>query len=176
MGPKYKWLLLVTIFGIVTYQYLKPVSTIKPSLQRVVYVYDGDTIKLSSGEKIRYIGIDSPELSHKGSTEECFAQNASEFNRKLVLNKEIRMVKDVSDKDRYGRLLRYVYVKNEQGDELFVNETLVKEGYAFMTTYLPDIAQVPVFQRAQKFARDNKKGMWKDCIFDRLKRRRREYE
>ena len=88
-------------------------------------IVDGDTIELGTGERVRYIGIDTPETVDPRKEVQCFGKEASAKNKELVEGKEVRLVKDVSDKDKYGRLLRYVYV----GD-VFVNEKLVSEGYA----------------------------------------------
>ena len=99
-----------------------------PSQIIVSRVIDGDTFELSSGEIIRLICIDSPEKTQKGYEE------ANQFLSDLILNKEPRLEKDVSDKDEYGRLLRYVYV-NDSNKEVFVNKELVKQGYATVFPY-----------------------------------------
>ena len=112
-------------------------------------VIDGDTIELSSGERVRYIGIDTPERG------ECFYEQAKKENEKLVLNKQVKLVKDVSQTDKYGRLLRYVYVK-----DLFVNLYLIKNGYAVLATYPPDVSHQQQFLKAQKHARIKKLGLW----------------
>ncbi|MDD4333130.1 MAG: lamin tail domain-containing protein [Patescibacteria group bacterium] len=93
----------------------------------VANVIDGDTIELTTGEKIRYIGVDSPELNKSGSADdECLAWAARIRNSELLKNGELKLVKDPSaDKDKYGRLLRYVYVNN-----IFVNEELARAGLA----------------------------------------------
>ena len=119
----------------------------------VTRVIDGDTIELSTGEKVRYIGIDTPERS------DCFFSEAKTINAKLVLNKEVELKKDVSQTDKYGRLLRYVYV-----DGLFVNDYLVKEGYAYVTTYPPDVKYSKSFLESQTQARENKKGFWAEDV------------
>ena len=86
----------------------------------VTKVIDGDTIQIEGGQKVRYIGIDTPETVDPTRPDGCFGKEASEKNKNLVLGKKVRLEKDVSLTDRYGRLLRYVYV-----DELFVNDALV---------------------------------------------------
>lgn len=120
-----------------------------PQKTIVTRVIDGDTIELASGEKVRYIGIDTPERG------ECFFQEAKIANEELVLNKKVRLVKDVSQIDKYGRLLRYVYI-----DDIFVNEYLVKQGYAMVATYPPDVAYVDSFVKAQQEAQNNNRGFW----------------
>lgn len=121
----------------------------------VTRVVDGDTIELSTGDIVRYIGIDTPEL-HK--TPECGAVEATELNQQLVLNKEVLLVKDVSETDRYGRLLRYVYI----GDT-FVNATLVQEGFATTATFPPDVAYEQEFRLLQAAAQRDNKGLWGEC-------------
>ena len=187
MSKKYRWILFIIGAGTFLYTYfsnnlsplqnseLKTNTSSVSSRLTVAYVTDGDTIKLSNGDKVRYIGVDSPELSHYGSTEECNAKEARQYNESLVLNKEVILVKDVTNMDRYKRLLRYVYVIGEQGNKIFVNEQMVKEGYAFMSTYPPNVAKTDIFQKAQKFARENKKGLWNGCMFDTTKRKKRQY-
>ena len=124
----------------------------------VTRVIDGDTIELFGGEKLRYIGIDTPEKPESKSASECFAREAIDKNKELVLGKKIRIEKDVSERDRYGRLLRYVWV----GD-IFVNDYLVREGYATAITYPPDIKNSELFRVAEKEARENNRGLWNSC-------------
>jgi endonuclease YncB( thermonuclease family) len=120
-------------------------------------VIDGDTIELSNGKKVRYIGIDTPEMTSKNS--QCYAQKAKEKNEELVLGKKVTLEKDVSETDKYGRLLRYVYI-----NDLFVNEYMVAEGYAKVTTYPPDVAYKDVFLNAERSAREQQKGLWSECL------------
>ena len=107
---------------------------------------------------MRYIGIDTPEMNFKNSrTPDCFASEASAKNKELVLGKEVTLVRDVNNTDKYGRLLRYVYVGND-----FVNEVLVKEGYANARSYKPDIAKQDILRNAERYAKENKIGLWND--------------
>lgn len=122
---------------------------------KVVKVTDGDTIELSNGEKVRYIGIDTPETVHPSKSVQCFGKEASAKNTELVLNKEVRLDKDVTDRDKYGRLLRYVYV----GD-VFVNDYMVRQGYAYAYRYPPDVKFSNQFNQAQEEARSNQRGLW----------------
>jgi micrococcal nuclease len=124
----------------------------------VTRVIDGDTIELENGEKVRYIGIDAPETVHPSKPVECFGREASAKNKELVENKRVRLEKDITDRDKYGRLLRYVYV----GD-LFVNLELVKLGYATSYTYPPDVKYQDLFIAAQKEARETQRGLWGAC-------------
>jgi len=123
-----------------------------------IEVTDGDTIKVEiDGEtyKVRYIGIDTPELHHPTQPVEEYAQEAYEFNKSLVEGKKVRLVKDISEVDRYNRLLRYVYV----GD-LFVNAELVKQGYANASPYPPDVAYEDEFRELETQARNDLLGLW----------------
>ncbi len=118
-------------------------------------VIDGDTIKLSNGQVVRYIGIDTPETNHPRKGKECFGEEAKLANKKLVEGKKVRLEKDISETDRYGRLLRYVFV-----DGLFVNEYLVKQGYAHARSYPPDVKYQEIFRQAEQYAREKRLGLW----------------
>ncbi len=124
---------------------------------KVVRVIDGDTIVLENGKTVRYIGIDTPELNLKKGRPECYAYEAKKKNEELVLGKKVRLEKDVSETDKYGRLLRYVYV-----DDIFVNEVLVREGYATILTYPPDVKYANLFLTAQHEAIENNRGLWRE--------------
>lgn len=132
---------------------IDPTDQVETAL--VTKVIDGDTIKLNNGQTLRYIGIDAPETHHPHKPKGCFGDEATAKNRELVLGKTVTLIKDVKNTDRYGRLLRYVYVQ-----DLFINEELVRQGYAFAVSYPPDIAKQGQLKNAQKFARENEKGLW----------------
>ena len=125
---------------------------------KVIRIIDGDTIEIEGNIKIRYIGVNTPELHDPKKPIECFGQAASDENKKLVEGKEITIQKDVSETDKYKRLLRYVWV----GD-IFVNDYLVRQGFAQVATYPPDVKYVTQFLEAQTEARENNRGLWKDC-------------
>ena len=125
---------------------------------KVTRVIDGDTIELENGQKVRYIGIDTPETVAPNKPDGCFGKDAANKNRELVENKYVRLEKDVNETDRYGRLLRYVYV-----DNIFVNDYLVRQGYAFAVSYPPDIKMQELLQNAEKEARENNRGLWGMC-------------
>ena len=133
----------------------EPKEEPEENLVKVTQVVDGDTIKLSTGETVRYIGIDTPETVHPIKPVECFGKEASNKNKELVLGKEVRLEKDISETDKYGRLLRYVWV----GD-LLVNEYLVREGYANASSYPPDIKYQDRFTQAEREAREAGVGLW----------------
>ncbi len=128
---------------------------IKEDFLKVSRVVDGDTIELETGEKVRYIGIDTPETKDPNRDVECYGKEASNKNKELVEGKEVRLEKDVSETDRYGRLLRYIYI-----DDVFINDFLVREGYAKASSYPPDIKHQEQFKESEKYARENNKGLW----------------
>jgi len=134
----------------------------------VTRVVDGDTIKLEDGRTLRYIGIDTPETVAPQKPVECFGQEASEFNRNLVEGKSVWLEKDVSETDRYGRLLRYVYLDPEASLSAQVNYRLVAEGYAYASSYPPDVKWQSVFAEVQRQAREQGIGMWRSCVIDDL--------
>lgn len=135
-----------------------PVPDAEAGIVRVGRVIDGDTIELESGEQVRYIGIDTPELAHGKTKTECFAEAATERNRKLVGGQLVRLEKDISDRDRYNRLLRYVY-----SGGVFVNRALVEEGYAKAATFPPDVARATEFREVERLAREARAGLWSSC-------------
>jgi micrococcal nuclease len=126
---------------------------------KVTRIIDGDTIEIEGGKKIRYIGIDTPETVHPDKEVQCFGYEATNKNKELVENKEIEIEKDVSDTGRYGRLLRYVWM-----DSIFVNDYLVRQGYAYASSYPPDIKYQDQFSKAQQEATANNRGLWGQCV------------
>ncbi|HBG81476.1 TPA: hypothetical protein DDW69_01400 [candidate division CPR2 bacterium] len=119
-------------------------------------VVDGDTVILTNDEKVRYIGIDTPETKHPKKEIQCFGKEAAARNKELVEGKKVKLERDISERDKYGRLLRYVYLE----DSTFVNLLLVKEGYARASTYPPDIKHQNDFLEAEREARGNNRGLW----------------
>lgn len=130
---------------------------------RVLRVIDGDTIEIEGGQKVRYIGIDTPETVDPRRPVGCFGKEASEENKSLVEGKNVTLVKDVSDTDKFGRLLRYVYISTEGGNAIFVNDHLVRSGFARASTYQPDVKYTDRFLHAEKEARENGRGLWQKC-------------
>lgn len=125
------------------------------SVYKVKRVIDGDTIELENGEPVRYIGIDTPETKHPSKPLQYYGKEASEANRSLVEGKEVRLEFDVQQRDKYGRLLAYVYV----GDT-FVNAWLVENGYAQILTIPPNVKYQDKFLELQKKAREEGRGLW----------------
>jgi endonuclease YncB( thermonuclease family) len=130
----------------------------KTDFVRVKRVVDGDTIELETGEKVRYIGMNTPESVKINFPVECFGKIASEKNKEMVEGKFVRLEKDISDKDRYGRLLRFIYLE----DGTFVNDVLVREGYARVSTFPPDVKFSEQFKAAEREAKSAKRGLWAD--------------
>ena len=118
-------------------------------------VIDGDTIELSNDEKVRYIGIDTPETKHPQKSVQYFGKEAYEANKKLIEGKKVRLEFGIQKRDKYGRLLAYVYI-----DDLFVNAWLVENGYAQVSTYPPNVKYQETFSKLQQIARNNNKGIW----------------
>ncbi len=121
-------------------------------------IIDGDSIELIDGRQVRYIGIDTPEFGKGNKPDECFASESAHINKQLVEKQIIEMEKDITETDNYHRLLRYVWVEG-----VFVNEFLVRQGYAKSMPIAPDTKYSQIFFKAEKEARENKLGLWKNC-------------
>lgn len=125
----------------------------------VTRIIDGDTFEIETKQKVRLIGIDTPELNTTNrKAVDCFAEEAKEKLTRLILNKQVKFIKDISQTDRYGRLLRYAYV----GDT-FINKILIQEGFAYAATFPPDVKYKSVFLVAQQQAKENDEGLWSSC-------------
>jgi endonuclease YncB( thermonuclease family) len=126
-----------------------------PVLQgKVVRVSDGDTLVVqvdpNRQEKVRLVGIDTPEMAQAP-----WGARAKAFTERLALGKVVRLESDVQPRDQYGRLLAYAYI-----GKTFINYELVRQGYAMLLTYPPNVAHVDAFTQAQKLARAEGKGIW----------------
>jgi len=135
---------------------------------RVVRVVDGDTIVVDRGrgaEKVRYIGMDTPESVKPGSPVEWMAHEATAANRALLAGRTVFLERDVSETDRYGRLLRNVWL-HEGSRWILVGLELVREGYARVSTFPPDVAYVDLLLAAQVDARRHGRGLWGDGPLD----------
>lgn len=145
---------------------LSSVANNQPGLYRVTEVDDGDTIKVAQGgqiETVRFIGMDTPEVKDPRKPIQCFGRSASAKTKSLLTGKSVRLVADPigDNRDKYHRLLRYVYLP----DGTFVNELLVKQGYAFAYVVFPfsDEAQ---FRQDEIAAKATDVGLWKACQVD----------
>lgn len=136
----------------------------------VTRVVDGDTLVLENGERVRLIGIDTPEMHESQKlyrdsqrsgqdikTIQELGKRSYEFTRKLVEGKRVRLEFDVEKNDRYGRLLAYVYLP----DGTFVNAEIIRQGYASLLTYPPNVKYVDLFKQLYAEARQNSRGLWK---------------
>jgi len=131
----------------------------KALIGRVVSIVDGDTIKVRIGDRtetVRYIGMNAPELHHPTKGEEPGGREAAEANRKLVEGQTVRLELDVQERDRYGRLLAYVYF----GD-MMLNAELVAQGYAQVMTIPPNVRHQELFLKLQREARLLQIGLWR---------------
>ena len=125
----------------------------------VVRIVDGDTIVVQLAdrvEKIRYIGVNAPEIHHPIRGEEPGGREAAEVNRRLVAGRHVRLELDVRTRDRYGRLLAYVWA----GDTM-VNAELVRLGYAQVMTVPPNVKYQHLLVKLQREARDAHRGLWR---------------
>ncbi|MFA4982377.1 MAG: thermonuclease family protein [Candidatus Omnitrophota bacterium] len=141
----------------------------KDEYRLVSQVVDGDTLKLSGGDRVRLIGVDTPEVHYSAkllsdakkssrnikSIQES-GRKASSFTKGLCGGKKIRLEFDVEKEDRYGRLLAYVYLE----DGTFVNARIIEEGYAQVMTIPPNVKHAEYFLRLQKESREKRKGLW----------------
>lgn len=121
----------------------------------VVRVIDGDTIKLSNGEKVRLIGVDTPETVHPSKPVEYFGREASKFTKQLCEGKTVRLEYDWQKTDKYGRTLAYIYLT----DGRLVNAEIIKEGYGFAYTKFP-FKYLEEFRQYEREAREKGKGLW----------------
>lgn len=137
----------------------------------VLKAIDGDTLKLSSGEHVRLIGIDTPESRYNAKLERDSARSrkdlktitsmgkkAANFTRDLTQGKKIRFEYDVQKRDKYDRLLVYAYLE----DGTFVNAKIIEEGYAQAMTIPPNVKYADTFIKMQKDAREKRKGLWNE--------------
>ena len=139
-------------------------------LSYVERVVDGDTLKLSTGERVRLIGVDTPEVHYSDKlvrdskksgrdikTIQAQGARSSEFTKGLCQGRKVRLEYDVEKRDRYGRLLAYVYLD----DGTFVNARIIEEGYGQTMTIPPNVRYADLFRKLEKQARENDKGLWK---------------
>ncbi|MFY9468933.1 MAG: thermonuclease family protein [Solirubrobacterales bacterium] len=134
---------------------------------RVLRVIDGDTILVrpivagslrGRTERVRYIGVDTPESVKPNSPVECFGARASAYNKRLVAGKTVRLVPDAESRDRYGRTLAFVYA-----DGVFVNARLIRDGYARTLEIEPNTSRAGYFARLERVAISTSKGLWGYC-------------
>lgn len=148
-------LLFQTVFGLKRSNSSSQVPTIAAKEDKVIKVLDGDTVELETGERLRYLGIDAPEIDKK------LGRQAKEFNSNLVLGRKVRIEFESVLYDKYDRLLGYVWI-----DDTLVNERLVKEGLARVVIIPEDPPLQPRYidrlKKAEKEAREKNLGIWSD--------------
>ena len=142
---------LIAVVAFFMYQELEQSSK---ETYEVSQIIDGDTIRLSNGEKVRLIGINAPEQGQP------YYDAATEKVRELIGDEPVTLEKDVDDKDQYGRLLRYVYV-----NETFVNVEMVRQGFAISYPFSPNTKYTDKFEEAQEEARISQIGIWSPSEF-----------
>ena len=125
---------------------------------KVQFVYDGDTVLLDNKKRVRYLGINAPEINHEGGKSEFMAHAAQNLNRKLVDKTWIRLEYDQERKDRYGRLLAYVHL-----DTMFVNAALLRAGCCHAAAYPPNTKYRGLFETLETEAKQHGRGMWGKC-------------
>ena len=138
-------------------------SSPERGVARVERVVDGDTIKVlidGREETVRYIGVDTPETKKPGAPVECFGKRASAENARLVEGERVRLVAGAEPRDRYGRLLAYV---RREHDDAFVNERLLRGGFARTLTIAPNDRYAGRFRLAESSARAARAGLWGQC-------------
>jgi micrococcal nuclease len=132
-------------------------ETIAQNWVTVRWVADGDTIVLKDGRHVRYLGIDTPEVAHESRGAEPMGEEAKALNRELVMGRRIRLETDREKKDRYGRLLAYVY----REDGLFVNAELLRCGLAHFLYDFPNHAKAGELLAVQRETMGQGRGIWR---------------
>jgi micrococcal nuclease len=130
-----------------------------PISGKVVFVCDGDTIILESGERIRYLGIDAPEVSHDRVKADCFGESARKMNSDLVFHKQVSLQYDREVVDPYGRFLAYVILP----DGRCANLEMLRAGCACVFRTSHDFRRLEEFLSQQREAMHARKGMWGEC-------------
>lgn len=167
------FVIILIYFGMKFLPHQRAALPQKNSILYVAKAIDGDTLKLSDGERVRLIGVDTPESRYNTKLERDAARSvkdmkaiigmgkkASNFTKNLVSGKRVRLEFDVQKHDKYGRLLAYVYLE----DGTFVNAKIIEEGYAQIMTIPPNVKYAGLFLKLQESARKNNKGLWKDSL------------
>jgi micrococcal nuclease len=130
-------------------------STSHAEIYKVKRVIDGDTLLLINGERVRLIGVDTPETKHPQKPVQYFGREAYLFTKQMVDGKEARFEFERQKRDRYGRLLAYVYLL----DGTFLNAEIIKQGYGFAYTRFP-FKYMEEFRRYEREAKENRRGLW----------------
>lgn len=140
------------------------VAGVEDQLVLITKVVDGDTVELEDGSKVRLLGIDTPETKDTRKPVECFGKEAANETKRLLEGKRVLLEKDVSQTDKYGRLLRYIFLPLPDGRLLFVNDYLIREGFAKALNYPPDVRYNEQLRQAETEAKNGGKGLWGGCL------------
>jgi len=151
-------LLIFSFIGFLLFPQLLSAQDVQARVSRVI---DGDTIVLSNGERVRLIGVDTPELHHPNKPVQFFAKEAYEFTKELLEGKEVNLEYDKEKKDKYGRTLSYVYLL----DGTFVNAEIIKQGYGFAYTRFP-FKYKERFLKLQTESIQGRRGIWYFLLYD----------
>jgi len=127
----------------------------------VAYIFDGDTFRTRSGERVRLLGINTPEIAHNAQAEQPYAKQAKRRLTQLIQGKTVRLRLDKEKKDKYGRTLAQIYLR----DGRWVNDILVAEGLAHVYTFTPNIYRADALLKTEKIARRDMRGLWKSTRF-----------
>ena len=133
------------------------------STGQVLRIVDGDTIKVRLGDRtetVRYLGVDTPETVKPNTPVQCYGKQASEYNRRQVEGRQVRLRYSVERRDRYGRLLAYVYV---DGSKRSINADLVARGYGEELVIPPNVEHAERYRRLEQEARNRRLGLWGAC-------------
>jgi micrococcal nuclease len=128
------------------------------SWNRVKWVVDGDTVVVGDGQRVRYIGINAPELAHDDHKAEPYGEASKRFNALLVNGKNVRLEFDKERFDRYQRLLAYLFLKNAT----FVNAEILASGYAYLLPYRPNLKYDSILLQSQRAAMSVRRGIWQN--------------
>jgi len=131
-------------------------NTVNQKWISVKWVNDGDTIVLSDGRHVRYIGINAPEIAHENLKAEAFGYAAKKYNQSIVQSKRVRLEFDKEKYDRYGRLLAYIYLS----DGTFINKEMIEKGFAYLLPRSPNIKYEKMLLQTQRDSMSTKQGMW----------------
>jgi micrococcal nuclease len=122
---------------------------------RVKRVVDGDTLLLTNRERVRLIGVNTPETKHPKKPVQRYGKEGYLFTKKMVEGEKVRLEYDWQKRDKYGRLLAYVYLM----DGTFLNAEIIKQGYGFAYTRYP-FKYLEEFRQYEREARENQRGLW----------------
>lgn len=156
IGHVYKQ--LKTVFFIFIFLNTSATAIVAQEWHTVKWVNDGDTIVLSNGKRVRYIGINAPEIDHDNHRAQPFGYESRSYNKDAVFNRKIRLEFDRERQDRYGRLLAYLFLP----DGTFLNQALLQKGYAYFLFKKPNLKYSQRLLKAQLEAMKEKRGIWEN--------------